>query len=648
MGLICYSLRDVDDLYCRFLAETRPENAIEIRLDKCDFDVETVKELFSTERGSFLIATYRCELPSQVERAVELLTAAIFAGADYIDLGTDIPPQSADWLMKLAMNRSCKTILSFHDHGSTPTREELEQTARDLFRRGADIVKVVTTAVEEGDAERVTSLYDSFPADQLVAFAMGPKGENSRLESYAKGAPLFYISPTRGYETAPGQPTYFDFVRDDSVLLRGEAVIPASKSFAQRVILLASLTEGQTRLFDYTPCDDSQSALAVAMQLGADVWVEGTTVTIVGHQDILRNGLKINGNRLHVGESGLLARLCIPLAGLCAEDVTIVGEKSLCRRRISEHKGALRQLGLHMTYTDGDYLPVTVGGTLKPKWVKLNGIHGSQMISGLMIALSQCHSQGALQVNHLTSQPYLDLTSTLGSYFGLEEADFPEDPEDDTRTYLIEPNQQIRPTRGLSIEKDWSSAAFFMVAGAIMGDVTIRGMNLFSDQADAVIFDFLEQCHVDMVKRPDGSINVRKSIICPFNFDLTDAPDLFAPLLLLALRADGESCISGMGRLHNKESDRARTFAEEFRNAGAEIRVKGDDMFIQGEDSLILRGGKCSSHGDHRLAMALLLAGLISQNGIQVDDVACISKSFPTFMENLNRLAKKPVKETQE
>lgn len=642
MGTVCYSLRNVCPLFCIFMAQTRDDNAIEIRLDKCRFSIDDIKEIFSTERNSSLIATYRCQLPSQVSKAVEALSAAILAGADYVDLDIQFPEPSRSWIVSLALNKGCKLITSYHDFKHTGTLQELKSIAERAYLTGADIVKIVTTAKCEEDAERVLQLYKHFKSDTLVAFAMGEAGKDSRLLSWREGAPLFYIAPRRGRETAGGQPVYFDFVRQESLLLCGKPLIPASKSYAQRAILLAAITEGVTRLYGINICDDIESALSVAVQLGAEIAQEQDTIVITGHQEIQKDGLKVRDNTLFVGESGLLARLCIPLAGLSKEPVRIIGEKTLLHRKVSEHRAALKKLGLNIEYTDKHYLPLTVSGPLKGGCIDITGIHGSQMISGLLIALSQAQKESIIKVRNVTSAPYIDLTSMISTYFGIEDSLFEDDDERNGRTYLIAPHQEIRPVLGLEVEKDWSAAAFFLVAGAIMGDITISGMDFFSDQADAVIYEFLENSDIDIVKHKDGSINVRKSIICPFLYDITDSPDLFAPLVLLALRADGESCIMGIRRLKNKESDRAATFVKEFAKLGVTMHTEGDSLYICGKDSMVLKGGvSCSSHGDHRLAMALSIASLIAESEIQIDDLQCISKSFPTFLENLEKLKRK-------
>lgn len=653
MGRICYSLKETTASYCRFLASSRPDEAVEVRLDLNDFEEEEIRDIFSCKRQSKLIATCHVSLPSQVEEAARKLTTAILSGADYIDIPLDFPENSRQWLTSLALNHGTRTIVSWHNYAATDTPERLLDIARQAERLGADIIKVVTTARKPEDAAAVLSLYDHFEPERLLAFAMGEAGRASRFDAFKKGAPFLFVAPTRSGATAPGQPCWSDLLPDSAVKLRGEAVVPASKSFAQRAILLAALAEGTTRLYNVSLCEDVSSAIRVADALYADIQLEGSTLTIVGHQHILRDGLRVRDNTLFVGESGLLARLCIPLAGLSHEDIRIVGEKTLLRRRLDDHREALRKLGLRLVFTDRCHLPVVVKGHLRSGEVTVSGEKGSQMISGLLLALSQCSEESVLTIENVTSEPYISLTTYIASFFGLAGYECPEMSQDHTadaldpdelaeqslRTWYIEPDQMITPVQGLEVERDWSAAAMMLVAGAVAGEVTVRGLDPYSCQSDAAILDLLQSNQVDIdVSDDKRTLTVRKSLLKPFFFDITDAPDLFAPLFLLAAFSEGESVMVGIERLRNKESDRAATFAEEFRKLGVQTACSNDQMIIYGHQDHRLLGAACSSHGDHRLAMALMVASLFADGPVKIDDTDCVAKSYPEFLEVFNRL----------
>ena len=655
MGTICYSLKGATYNYAGFMATTRRGAAVEIRLDSCLMDDDQIKDVFSTRRPSKLIATCHTSDDLAPEDAAELLTIAILAGTDYVDVPTYFPEPTRKWLMTLALNKGCKIIVSYHNRTFTDSYEDLEKIARSAFLEGADIVKIVTTARSEADGDTVLKLYDKFPSEQLVAFAMGEKGEDSRLVSFAKGAPLFYLSTTRKGSTASGQPQFFDFIKKEDIILQGTVKdLPSSKSYAQRAILLAALSTGTTKLYGVTLCGDVRAAIGVAESLMADVYVEGTTVTIEGRQDIAAKGLQVKGGSLFVGESALLARLLIPLCGLSRVPVTITGEKTLLSRRLDDQRKVLRSAGLKVTFTDKSYLPVTVGGRLHHIWTIIDGGKGSQTISGLMLALSQCERKTYLGINNVTSAPYLDLTVAIASFFGISDikrVDEPQKGEEDEhieddepevfhRSYVIEAPQTIKPVQGLEIERDWSAAAMLMVAGAIMGDITLEGLDDYSPQADSVILPLMENANID-IEMKEGSISVRKSILCPFYFDVTDSPDLFAPLFLLAACAQGESVIGGVRRLRGKESDRVKTFSEEFAKLGVHSSTRGDEIFIYGVENRVFEAASCSSHGDHRLAMALYIASLRAKGEIHIDNMESVDKSFPNFVGILGKLLKK-------
>lgn len=646
MGRICYSLKDTGADWCKFLAASRPGAVVEVRLDECDFDTDEIRDIFSCQRKAELIATCHVSLPSQVAEAAEKLSAAILAGADYVDIPLDFPENSKQWLLNLALNHGTRIILSWHNYTNTEPLPRLREIAAQALREGADIVKIVTTATRPEDAATVLALYDGFEPGRLLAFAMGPLGRDSRFQALEKGAPFLFVAPSREGATASGQPCVADLLPESAFKLRGEAALPASKSYAQRAILLAALATGTTKLYGVTLCDDIVSAIGVAQSLYADVSLDGTILTIEGHQDILHDGLRVRDNSLFVGESGLLARLCIPLAGLTKEAIEISGEKTLLRRKVDDHRAALRKLGLRLTFTDRSHLPVTVRGRLKAGAVEVDGSKGSQMISGMLMALSQCDFESTLVISGVTSEPYINLTTYIASFFGLTGYDCPEladknKQEEDSyyRTWYIDPLQRITPVLGLEVERDWSAAAMLLVAGAVAGEVTLRGLDLLSRQSDAVIFELLRQNHVDIVRDPEkNTISVRRSILCPFYFDINDAPDLFAPLFVLAAFSHGESVISGIGRLKNKESNRAESFAEEFGKLGVRTTVSGGEMTIYGEENRRLWKASCSSHGDHRLAMALLVASLFADGPVRIDDTDCIAKSFPGFLENFEKL----------
>ena len=260
--------------------------------------------------------------------AVRILSTAIIAGADYIDIDMDFPRPELKWLMNLAMNYGCKVILSYHNAFGTDSTESLIATVNRCFALGADIAKIITTAHHQAESGRVLALYDHFEADRLIAFAMGSEGEQSRYDSFHKGAPLMYCAPRRRLPTAEGQPLFYDILPKEDNIVIGDVYPPSAKSIAVRAIVAAALTTGVTVLDNVTLCDDVLDAIAVAKQLFAtvDIDLKNKSLTITGKQNISKDGLKVKRNTLDIGSCGLLCRICIPLAALSRKMVMIIGK----------------------------------------------------------------------------------------------------------------------------------------------------------------------------------------------------------------------------------------------------------------------------------------------------------------------------------
>lgn len=638
MGCICYSLKSVTPFYCQYLAETRPDSALEIHLDTCDFSEEEIKEIFSTPRESIMIATGKMTEAWDRDAAVRQLSAAILGGADCVELRLDMPRDIREWLTTLAFNKECLVMLSYYNSHETPSKEILERTADSAFTYGADVVKIVTAGRSKEDYERILSLYDKYKPSTLMAYVAGENSTRSLLRAQDKGAPFFYLSPRHGGETFTGELCYSDLSKPGQILLRGEVTLPGSSSMAQRSILMASLCEGPTTIFGVTYSQGIQDALSVAQQLGAEVSAMPDKVTVTGHQDIPARGLVVKDNVINVGESRLLARYCIPIAGLSRRPVTIIGEGALLGAEVDEYSDALGKTGLKVEYTEGRFLPVKVSGVMDGTDLSLDGSYGPEMISGLVVALSQCASPSEVYVHHEGSQLNLDLAATIGSWFGMEDDMSFFDYDEFSRTIHVRGSQRLKPVGGMALEGDWSCAAYLMAAAAMVGKLTFKGLKPDSEQAESLMMDMMDDGGIDIFREDNGDITVHRSIICPFSFVLADMPDLLAPLMVMALRAGGESCLQGFGDLRKTEAERAETLIRELRKLGADIWLEGQDIIIQGDEKFELRGGRCSCHGDPWIALALSVAGLICRKPLKIEGVECAEKVFPGFFKILGSL----------
>ena len=676
----------------------------EIRLDRCNLAQDEVEELFSSSDVP-LIATCRVseiraslddgntddrKLDSRAsQKAESLLITAIHAGAAYTDLEIEAPAMMSKRIRR--ETRECGTVLirSYHDFSGTDSLEALKALTEKCFALGADIAKIVVTANDDDDTARVLKLYESFDPGRLVAFAMGEKGRSSRIDCLAKGAPHTYAALNEEEAAAPGQMSTASMranVYGDRKFIgypSAEPVqMPCSKSFAQRAIIAAALSEGVSVLRGYSPCGDNESAIAVARALGAEVTVglsyasgnvakDGSALTIKGI-GAKRKSLKLN--TLHTGESGLLTRMMIPLLSVLNDgDIRVTGEKTLTGRPLKGAPEIMSAFGVRLVQAGERaansasgpadsasevFVPLDINGSLNAGKASISGVSGSQIISGLLMALPLLDEDTVIELNNPKSIPYLFITMDVMKAFGVkvwcdmeggEEFAESKDWSDCTSiTFHIKGGQAYKAA-DMDIEGDWSSAANFLVAGAVFGRVELTGLDTKSLQADLSIMDILMEAGASLSQLgdddPKGLIHVQRAPLSAFEVDAANCPDLFPIVAVLAAFCEGTSRIAGVGRLANKESDRGKAILEMLTKMGVNAKIAGDKLIVEGHSlarraltHTLLRGGSFTSHHDHRMVMALRVAGIGADSPIEIDDTQCVAKSFPTFGELFGKL----------
>ena len=680
----------------------------EIRLDSCRLSAREMQECFSSDVP--LIATCRvAELmasePSLQDESLtpqsreikaaqiaeKRLCLAIEAGARYVDVEIEAPKQMSKRVRNVAHENGTVFIRSYHDFEGTASVDALRTLVVKCHYHGADIVKVATMASSQEDAERVLSLYEWCGGMQgtdmenladggLIAFCMGEAGRESRLECLRRGAPFTYVALDGDEAVALGQWSMSEM----KAAVYGEAghrysqldplSVPCSKSFAQRAIIAAALADGISHLRGYTPCGDNEAALAVARALGADVQKEGTTVIIKGiaaslgsEKEILRCAQDGNGHTtVHVGESGLLARMIIPLmAQLGNGPIDITGEGTLLKRPLTGAREILEAFGCKVKGDDAVRIPLTVEGPLKSGGrVVISGKHGSQLITGLLMALSFAEKNTTLVVNDPKSIPYIFITLEVLKKFGVKIGnemlggrDFLESNGDWTlcteMVFKVKGGQRLKAV-DIDLEGDWSAAANFLVAGAVFGKVEVAGLDTTSLQADLSIMDILMDAGASLsqLDGQKGNIAVQRAPLRAFDVDASNCPDLFPIISVLAAFCQGTSRIAGLERLANKESDRAKAILDMLTQMGVEAHRKDDELVVKGYSLVqrllgqstgdpcqpgLLKGGEYTSHHDHRMVMALKVASLGADGPIVVDDEDCVAKSFPLFNEQFEK-----------
>lgn len=679
----------------------------EIRLDRCPLDIEEIESLFSSS-DTPLVATCRVvdDGNGTWEEAEEKLTTAVEAGAAFLDLEIEAPKEVGKRLRRACTEYGTTMIRSSHFFAGTPSDDVLRNTVEKCRKFGGEIVKIAAMAKSGEDVARVLGLYSQEQTSQrqaeLIAFSMGETGRASRLECLRLGSPFTYAALNDNEAAAPGQWTYSEMIAavyGERRPLHCDTALnmPASKSFAQRAIIAAALADGESRLEGYSPCGDNEAAIEVAKALGAEVRVEtagvrsdlsdsstdtatGTTLTIKGA------GSSVNmPDKLNVGESGLLTRLMIPIVAALGkgQPIEIDGIGTLPARPLKGASEIMAGFGTVLRPLNPApevHVPLTVQGPLLPGKTSISGKGGSQLISGLLMALPLLPGDSTLHIHDPKSIPYMFITADVLRRFGIRIGSEMEGGEDflETQdwslctgiTFKIKGGQKYSPA-AFDIEGDWSAAANFLVAGALFGDVRLTGLDTTSLQADISIMDILMEAGASLSQIEDepqdeesanvkdsndneaadaqeavapqghrGLITAQKAPLRAFDTDLNNCPDLFPIVAILAAFCHGRSNIQGFKRLASKESDRGAAILNMLTQMGVEASAAGDTLSITGEsvesrllNGHLLKGGEYTSSHDHRMAMALTVASWCADSPIQIDDTTCIAKSFPAFLD---------------
>lgn len=397
----------------------------------------------------------------------------------------------------------------------------------------------------------------------------------------------------------------------------GTISAPSSKSYLQRAIAIASFLEGQSKIHGYYPSDDANVALEIANAVGCKTDLEGSELTLSKGQ------FPLGKIEVNVGEAGLSTRMFAPILAAFNLNIEMVGEGSILTRPQDLIIEALTQMGVEVTSNSG-LLPISFQGGVSETNLNIDGSMSSQLLTGLLISLSISGKGGVVEVDNLKSKPYVDMTIEILNHYGFKVSN------SDYKIFTIEADQR-GVVRDYSVEGDWSGASFHAVAGAIGGEVTLKNLNPRSKQSDTIVLKAIKLAGAKIEKN-ENSIHIQKDYLHAFELDLTEAPDLFPPVCVLALACHGVTKLKGVSRLKHKESDRGIVLQQEFKKLGGRIELNGDEMWIHGNGRL--SEGSIDSNNDHRIAMAGAIAALIADGPIEIENEWAINKSYPTFYED--------------
>lgn len=428
--------------------------------------------------------------------------------------------------------------------------------------------------------------------------------------------------------------------------LTGSQIAPASKSSMQRACAAALIHIGKTIIHNPGHSNDDLAALDVIQKLGAIVITQNPASKKIHPSpiEVNSNGVKPIGPSMNCGESGLGIRMFTPIAALSNELISIEGKGSLVKRPMHFFDEILPLVGVKVQSQKG-FLPIQIQGPLVPANITIDGSLSSQFLTGMLMAYAATGKQDIeIKVIDLKSKPYIDLTLSVLNAFGwkVEHTNY------ESFRFLV--HAPLKTVIEYTVEGDWSGAAFLLVAGTIAGPIKVKGLQLNSTQADKKIMEALTSAKANMKQEEDGILigpssdnsnnsNGYSNGLIAFEFDATDCPDLFPPLVALASVCNGVTKIKGVSRLAHKESDRGLTLQTEFAKMGIQIHLVGDEMLIHG--GTIIQSATVFSQHDHRIAMACGVAALVANGPIEITEAEAINKSYTDFFTHLQELGAK-------
>ena len=413
--------------------------------------------------------------------------------------------------------------------------------------------------------------------------------------------------------------------------VQGTVHLPGSKSISNRVLLLAALAKGETRISNLLHSDDIEHMLNALTALGVSYQLSDckSKCVVQGLGGLFNHPAPLE---LFLGNAGTAMRPLTAALAASNVDVTLTGEPRMYERPIGHLVDALRQLGADISYLQQDgFPPLQIHGkALSGGTVKIDGSISSQFLTAVLMVAPLLAADSEIEiVGDLVSKPYIDITLALMSRFGVTV------DNQNYQKFVIAGRQQYVSPGNWLVEGDASSASYFLAAAAIGGSIKVTGIGKHAVQGDIRFADALEAMGAT-VEWGDDYISVTRNQLNGIDRDYNAIPDAAMTIATTALFAKGPTLIRNVYNWRVKETDRLHAMATELRKVGAEVE-EGED-YLKVTPPAQIQHASIATYNDHRMAMCFSMLAF-ADCGVTIEDPDCTRKTFPQYFEVFNGLA---------
>lgn len=418
-----------------------------------------------------------------------------------------------------------------------------------------------------------------------------------------------------------------------NVRLQGTIEVPGDKSISHRSIMFGAIAKGKTTVSGFLLGDDCLSTIDCFRKLGVEIDVEGTNVTINSSGiDAWEEPKEV----LYTGNSGTTTRLMLGILAGTTLHTVMTGDESIGKRPMRRVADPLRLMGAQIAGRDnGQFTPLAIQGTKLKAIDYTMPVASAQVKSAILLAGLRAEGTTIVREKEVSRDHTERMLKQFGGSISVNQG-----------VVSIEGGQQLTGTH-VNVPGDVSSAAFFLVAGAIVANSEIKLRNVGVNPTRSGIIDVLEkmgaqisvQIEDENAAEPTATVTIRSSQLEATTIEGDIIPRLIDEIPIIALlstQAKGRTIIRNAEELKVKETDRIVAVVTELQKLGAKIEATEDGMIIDGPTKL--HGGQLKSYGDHRIGMMAAVAALITDTPIELDDADCIAVSYPSFFEHVDTL----------